>query len=160
MSKIVSKTAQSVQDILTAKGLKCRVVEFSSSTAIAVKAAHSIGCDVAQIVKSLIFKTALTQQPVLVLASGCNRVNEQAIEQQVGEQIIKADAEFTRNVTGFAIGGIPPIGHKTTIKHIYIDEDLLKLDNLWAAAGTPHTVFNIQTKDLLAIVNGKVISIK
>lgn len=160
MSKILSKTAQSVQDVLAAKGLKCRVVEFSSSTGIALKAAQSIGCDVAQIIKSLIFKTALTHQPVLVLASGCNRVNEQAIEQQVGEKIVKADAEFTRDVTGFAIGGIPPIGHKTAIKHIYIDEDLLKLDNLWGAAGTPHTVFNIQTKDLLAIVKGTVISIK
>jgi len=155
----LTRSAQSVQDVLTKKGFTCQVLVLSESTRTAVDAANTIGCDEAQIVKSLIFKTKLTEKPVLILASGPNRVNEQVIESHVGEKITKADAGFTREVTGFAIGGIPPVGHKHIIDHIFIDEDLLKFDNVWAAAGTPHAVFNLQSKDLLALTAGRVISI-
>ncbi len=160
MDNILAKSAQSVQNALAKKGLECKVVELSASARTAQDAATALGCEVAQIVKSLIFKTKDTHQPVLVLASGPNRVNEKVIESQVGEKIIKADADFTREVTGFAIGGIPPIGHKQQIEFIYIDEDLLNFESVWAAAGTPNAVFNFQAKALIEMTSGKVISIK
>jgi prolyl-tRNA editing enzyme YbaK/EbsC (Cys-tRNA(Pro) deacylase) len=159
MEKVLAKSAQSVQNVLAQKGLTCEIVEFPSSTRTAQEAADAIGCDVAQIVKSLIFKTKNTHKPVLVLASGPNRVHEATIESYVGEKIAKADAEFTREVTGFAIGGIPPVGHAQQIEHIFIDQDLLKHADLWAAAGTPHAVFRLSSKDLVSIVPGKVVSI-
>ena len=158
-NQTLTKSAQSVQDVLTSKGLTCQVLVLSESTRTAKDAANTIGCDEAQIVKSLIFKTKSTEKPVLVLASGPNRVNEQVIESHVAEKITKAHADFTREVTGFAIGGIPPVGHQQAIDHIFIDEDLLTFDTVWAAAGTPHAVFNLQSKDLLALTAGKVISI-
>lgn len=160
MNKFLTKSAQSVQDALSNNGLKCMVIELSSSAKTAQDAASSIGCSVAQIVKSLIFKTKQTNKPILILASGSNRVIEKVIESYVGESIVKADANFTRDVTGFAIGGIPPIGHKQVIDLIFIDEDLLKFDSVWAAAGTPNAVFNLLGKDLLAVTKGKVISMR
>lgn len=156
----LSKSAKSVQDTLSAKGVTCKVVELPSSTRTALDAANSIGCTVPQIVKSLIFKTKLSHKPVLVLASGPNRVNEKSIKAQVGENITKADADFTRDVTGFAIGGIPPLGHKQKIEHIFIDEDLLAFDELWAAAGTPNAVFSLKPDDLKSLTEGKVIDVK
>ncbi len=135
------------------------MLELPSSTRTAVDAAAAIGCDVSQILKSLIFKTKKTNKPVLVLASGPNRVNEKSIETALGEAIIKADADFTKDITGFAIGGIPPIGHKQKIDLVFIDEDLLKFDSVWAAAGTPNAVFNFQGKDLLSMTEGRIISI-
>lgn len=160
MTQILTKSAQSVQDALTSKGIECMVVELASSTRTAQDAAASIGCNVAQIVKSLIFKTKLTNRPVLILASGPNRVIEKVIESHINESITKADADFAREVTGFAIGGIPPIGHKQNIELIFIDEDLLSFDSVWAAAGTPNAVFNMQANDLVDMTNGKVISMK
>lgn len=158
-NQMLTRSAQSVQDVLTSKGLTCQVLVLSESTRTAVEAANTIGCEEPQIVKSLIFKTKSTEKAVLILASGPNRVNEQVIESHVGEKITKADADFIREVTGFAIGGIPPVGHKQIIDHIFIDEDLLKFDNVWAAAGTPHAVFNLQSKDLVVLTTGKIISI-
>jgi prolyl-tRNA editing enzyme YbaK/EbsC (Cys-tRNA(Pro) deacylase) len=160
MNEILAKSAESVQAALKQKGLACKVVVFSDSTRTAQDAASAIGCDVMQIVKSLIFKTKETHKPVLILASGSNRVSEKIIESYVNEKITKADAGFVREITGFAIGGIPPIGHKQKIDLIFIDEDLLQFDSLWAAAGTPNTVFNLQGKDLLDMTNGRVVSIK
>jgi prolyl-tRNA editing enzyme YbaK/EbsC (Cys-tRNA(Pro) deacylase) len=121
-NETLSKSAQSVQDVLTKKGISTRVVEMPASTRTAQDAANAIGCEVAQIVKSLIFCTKQTKKPILVLASGVNRVNEKAIEKHVGQEIGKADADFTREVTGFAIGGIPPGGQKQQIQPL-IDQD-------------------------------------
>lgn len=157
---MASKALKSLQNSLKSNGLDCKVVELVSSARTAQDAAQSIGCNVAQIAKSLIFKTTVTGQPVLILASGLNRVNEKVIESHIGEPIVKADADFTKEVTGFAIGGIPPIGHKQKIDFIFIDEDLMKLNSIWAAAGHTHAVFNIVPKQLLAVTAGKVISIK
>lgn len=159
MNKVLAKSAQNVQDVLTSRGLECDVIELSSSTRSAADAALTIGCEVSQIVKSLIFKTKLTCKPVLILVSGSNRVDENLIESCVGEKITKTDADFTKEVTGFAIGGIPPIGHKQKIEYIFIDEDLLKFDNVWAAAGTPNAVFNFKGGDLLSMTNGKPIAV-
>ena len=92
----------------------------------------------------------------MILASGPNKVDEKKIASHVGESVVKADAEFVRKVTGFAIGGIPPVGHTNPIDLIYIDQDLMALDEVWSAAGTPNTVFCIKSKELLRITNGKV----
>jgi prolyl-tRNA editing enzyme YbaK/EbsC (Cys-tRNA(Pro) deacylase) len=159
-NKILSKSAQSVQQALAEKGLIFEVVELAASTRTAMDAAETIGCNVAQIMKSLLFCTAKTRQPVLILASGVNRVNEQIIEQYLGERIIKADADFTREITGFAIGGVPPIGHKQVINRIFIDEDLLQHPILWAAAGTPNAVFSLSSGDIESLTHGKTIAIK
>ncbi|MBP9877377.1 MAG: YbaK/EbsC family protein [Alphaproteobacteria bacterium] len=159
MDHQLTKSAQSVQEALHNVGLSCKVVELSSSARTASDAAASVGCDIAQIVKSLIFKTKETARPVLILTSGSNRVDEKQIAQHLGEPIVKADADFTRDVTGFAIGGIPPIGHKNPIDLIFIDEDLMALDEIWAAAGTPNAVFCLKSRDLLAMTKGTVIDI-
>jgi prolyl-tRNA editing enzyme YbaK/EbsC (Cys-tRNA(Pro) deacylase) len=158
--KILSKSAQSVQDVLSQKGLPFEVVELAASTRTANDAAATIGCEVAQIIKSLLFRSAETNQPVLILASGVNRVNEKKIEKLMGEKIIKADADFTCEVTGFAIGGVPPVGHKKIINNIFIDEDLLKFEKLWAAAGTPNAVFSLRSLDISNLTDGKIVSIK
>ncbi len=155
----LTKSAQSVQNALVEQGLNCEVKELSASTRTAQDAADTIGCEVAQIVKSLIFKTKETHKPVLILASGPNRVDEKLIASYVGEHIIKADAGFAKEVTGFAIGGIPPVGHKQSIDCIFIDQSLLKYDNIWAAAGTPNAVFNMRVNDLVEITNGKVVAV-
>ncbi len=159
MNKSLAKSAHSVQEALQKAHLQCTVIELQSSTRTAVDAAKSIGCDVSHIVKSLIFKTKETNKPILVLASGVTRVNEKQLESLIGEAIMKADADFTRETTGFAIGGIPPIGHKNRIDFIFIDQDLLKFDELWAAAGTPHAVFSIRSKDLVSLTEGKVVQL-
>lgn len=157
--KPLSKSAQSVQDALSKQGLEFNVLELPSSTRTANEAAQTIGCEVAQIVKSLIFRTKQTKNPILVLASGINRVNEKTIAAQIGENIEKADADFTREITGFAIGGIPPIGHKQPLK-TFIDEDLIIHKDLWAAAGTPNAIFKLDSVVLQTLTNGKIISIK
>jgi len=153
------KSAVSVQEALDELGLECKVLELPNSTRTAQDAASAIGCNIAQIVKSLIFKTKNSGKPVLVLASGPNQVDIKTIEDSVGERITKADADFVREVTGFAIGGIPPIGHKNAIDFIYIDRDLLSLDEVWAAAGTPNAVFCIKSKDLFKVTSANIVSL-
>ncbi|WP_131782879.1 YbaK/EbsC family protein [Legionella gresilensis] len=155
----LTKSAQSVQNVLINKGLSSRVVELSESTRTAEEAASTIGCTVAQIVKSLIFKTKVTERPVLVLASGSNRVNEKIISTYIGEKITRAGPEYVRDKTGFAIGGVPPIGHKQPIDLIFIDKDLLNYEELWAAAGTPNAVFNLTGKNLCELTGGIILTI-
>lgn len=160
MKNVLNQNAQNVQNTLKKGGLDCQVVVLPESTRTAVEAAMAISCQEAQIVKSLIFKTKSTEQPVLVLASGPNRVDEKVIQNYVGEKITKADAKYTKDITGFTIGGIPPVGHKTAIDWLFIDEDLMKHESVWAAAGTPHAVFNIKSQDLVSLTKAKVISIQ
>lgn len=155
----LSKSAQRVQDALAKNSLDFKVLELPASTRTANEAAETIGCQVAQIIKSLIFKTKNTNKPILILASGLNRVNEKVIEGFLGEALTKADANFTKQVTGYAIGGIPPVGHKQVIE-TFIDEDLLNYEELWAAAGTPNAVFKLDSKDLVNLSHAKVVAIK
>lgn len=152
-------SAQKIQDELMSKGLDVQVVELPASTRTAVEAAAAIGCEVAQIAKSLIFRTKNTHRGILVIASGVNRVNEKIIAKEVGEEIVKADAEFTREKTGFAIGGIPPLGHKEKLE-TYIDKDLFNYPVIWAAAGTPHAVFSMDSVHLQRLTGGKLIVLK
>jgi len=128
------KRSASAQQALEVQGVDLRVIEFPDSTRTAVEAAQAVGCDVGQIVKSLIFKGKKT--PYLVLVSGANRVDEKKLRRIVGEKIGKADADFVRAHTGFAIGGVSPVGHKQPLQTV-IDGDLLPFGQFWAAAGTP-----------------------
>src|SRR5262245_33256135 len=135
MPKELSSNAQKVQNILKTLGFSCDVVELPDSTRTASEAAQAVGCRVEQIVKSLVFKGQRTNKPLLVVASGTNRVNEQRLGQLAGEPVDKADADFVRQRTGFVVGGVPPIGHTERLE-TFIDEDLLQYEELWAAAGT------------------------
>ena len=155
----LSHSAQKVQQALQAMNLPCQVVELPDSTRTAVEAAQAVGCEVAQIVKSLIFMGVESSHPILVVASGVNRVNETRLAFLAGEAIKKADAEFVRAQTGFAIGGIPPIGLANQIT-TFIDQDLLAYHAVWAAAGTPHAVFKLDPAFLKRMTGGTVTTIK
>jgi len=159
MTEELSASAKKVQQALDARGLRLQVVELPASTRTAVEAAQAVGCEVSQIIKSLVFKTKRSERPILVIASGSNRVNEKRIEALIGEPLGKADADFVREQTGFVIGGVPPVGHSQPIE-TFVDEDLLQFDVLWAAAGTPHAVFRLSSEELLQVSDGRVISIK
>ncbi len=155
----LSQSAQKVQTALQEMGLPCQVVELPGSTRTAVEAAQAVGCQVGQIVKSLIFKGAETNRPILVIASGPNRVDEARLAELATEPVKKADADFVRSSTGFAIGGVPPVGLSNPVL-TFIDEDLLQFTAVWAAAGTPHAVFQLDPADLQRITGGIVTSIK
>jgi prolyl-tRNA editing enzyme YbaK/EbsC (Cys-tRNA(Pro) deacylase) len=154
----LSASAQKVQRALEKLGLQLEVVELPGSTRTAVDAAQAIGCQVGQIVKSLVFKTQETQRPVLVTASGPNRVNEGRIGELLGESVGKADADFVRQHTGFAIGGVPPIGHDEALP-TFIDRDLMQYEHIWAAAGTPHAVFRLSPEALVDMTGGQVVQV-
>jgi prolyl-tRNA editing enzyme YbaK/EbsC (Cys-tRNA(Pro) deacylase) len=159
MSQKLSSSARKVQKALEELDMQLEVIELPGSTRTAVEAAQAIGCQVGQIVKSLIFKGKRSKQPVLVLASGPNRVSEKKIEALIGEPLGKANADFVRQHTGFAIGGVPPLGHSEKLR-TYIDQDLLQHTTIWAAAGTPHAVFQLKSQDLVNVTGGEVIDIK
>ncbi len=156
----ISSSAKKVQDALKSAGIEAKVVELPDSTRTAVEAAQAIGTTVAQIVKSLVFRGQSSGKAILIEASGINRVNEKAVAAILGEPIGKADADFVREQTGYAIGGIPPLGHAHEMGAVLIDGDLLQYDELWAAAGTPHAVFRLTPDELIKIAGGKVVSIK
>jgi prolyl-tRNA editing enzyme YbaK/EbsC (Cys-tRNA(Pro) deacylase) len=159
MSNNLSKSAEKVQVALNEFGFELNVIELTDSTRTAQEAANAIGCTVSQIAKSIIFKGKLSQKPILVVASGTNRINEKTVKEHVGEKLEKADAAFVLEHTGFVIGGIPPIGHKNSIITL-IDEDLMQYDEIWAAAGTPNAVFKLTPHILVQIAKGAVICIK
>ena len=121
-------------------------------------AAAAIGCEVAQIAKSLIFRGKPSERPILVIAAGTSRVDVKKVGTVVGEKIGRADADFVREKTGFAIGGVPPVGHATP-PVVVIDEALLSLDHIWAAAGTPNAVFQLRPADLPGLTGGTVATI-
>ena len=152
-------SAQKIQNTLRVLGSDYKVIEFTKSTRTAQEAADRVGCHLGQIVKSLIFKGRSTNKGILVLTSGLNRVDENKISQYAGESIGRADPEFVRTVTGFSIGGVPPVGHVQPME-TYIDEDLLQYTNVWAAAGTPNAVFQMPSSDLVRITNGKIVRVK
>lgn len=159
MSEPLSSSAQKVQDALTAKGFGAiEVVELPGSTRTAQEAADAIGCTVAQIAKSLIFRAKESGAPVLVIASGTNRVDTARIADLLGEPLGKADADFVRETTGFVIGGVPPVGHAQPLR-TFVDQDLQQYETIWAAAGTPHAVFKLTPDDLIAMTGGDVIQV-
>ena len=159
MASNLKKSAERVQTVLNEFGYELNVVEFSDSTRTAQEAANAIGCTVGQIAKSLIFKGKSSQKPILIIASGTNRVNEKLVKEYIGEKLEKADAEFVLEHTGFVIGGIPPVGHIKPIT-TFIDEDLMQYSEIWAAAGTPNAVFKLTPQILVEITKGSIIKVK
>jgi len=155
----LSPSAQKVQDTLKTLGFNNEVIESTVSSRTAAEAAERVGCDVGQIVKSLIFKGSGSVKAILVLTSGANRVDEKLIGSYSGEKVQRADPEFVRTVTGFAIGGVPPIGHLNPLE-TYIDDDLIEYSEIWAAAGTPNALFKLTPVDLQRMTHGKVIKVK
>ncbi len=151
-------SSQRVEQILQERNLKTEVIEFKELTRTAQEAATAIGCEIGRIAKTLIFKGKITGQPICIIASGLNRIDEKKVEQYIGEGIEKADAAYVLKETTFAIGGVAPIGFEFPIKPL-IDEDLMGYKELWAAAGTPHAVFRLSPEDLLRITQGKIVHI-
>jgi prolyl-tRNA editing enzyme YbaK/EbsC (Cys-tRNA(Pro) deacylase) len=159
MSEPLSPSAQKVQVALTTLGFPYEVIELPHTTRTAAEAAQAIGCKVEQIAKSLVFRGTLTNTPILVIASGPNRVNEKTIGEIFYEPVKIADADFVRDKTGFAIGGVPPLGHREKLE-TFIDEDLLQHEEIWAAAGNPNAVVKLNSDDLKKMTGGRVVSIK
>jgi prolyl-tRNA editing enzyme YbaK/EbsC (Cys-tRNA(Pro) deacylase) len=159
MSDALTPSAQKVQNALRDLGFSNQVVEHQMTTRTSAEAAQAIGCEVGQIAKSLVFQGKQTHRPLLVIASGSNRVNEKKIAPFISEPLGKADADYVRTHTGFVIGGVPPIGHLEKIE-IFIDQDLLQYDEIWAAAGNPNSVFKLTPAELVEMTRGRVVSIK
>ena len=150
----LSPAAARVQEALTVLGFGDRVVEFAQTTRSSAEAAAAIGCTVAQIAKSILFKGAASGAPIMVIASGVNRIDERKVAALIGEKLRKADPDFVRAATGFVIGGVPPVGHAHPIRKL-IDRDLLQFERIWAAAGTPNAVFGLTPAELLTLTGGE-----
>ncbi len=150
--------AKKIQKFLEEFWIKNEIREFSETTKTAADAAKALNCEIGQIAKSIVFESKISYEPVLVIASGCNRIDEKIISEHLGEGIEKADADFVREKTGFAIGGIPPFGHQQKIK-TFIDEDLLQHKMIWAAAGTHNAVFPLTPEELVKTTGGKVVKV-
>jgi prolyl-tRNA editing enzyme YbaK/EbsC (Cys-tRNA(Pro) deacylase) len=153
----LSKKSRLVQDHLLKFGLKVDIVEYSESTKTAQEAADAIGCELGQIVKSLVFRNN-KDQGLLFLVSGNNKLNVDKVGRELKIEIKKADADFVKKVTGFSIGGVPPVAHETHLE-TYIDQDLLAYNEVWAAAGMPFSVFRLESRMLQPLTNGKVIAV-
>jgi prolyl-tRNA editing enzyme YbaK/EbsC (Cys-tRNA(Pro) deacylase) len=149
MRKAEASAARSVQNVL---GPDYEVVEFDESTGTSAEAAAAIGCAVAQIAKSIVFRSR-GGSPVLVVASGVNRVDEKKVGALIGEKIDRADAHYVREMTGYAIGGVPPVGHRVSPK-VLLDADLNSFESIWAAAGTPNAVFRLTPLQLRSLTGG------
>jgi prolyl-tRNA editing enzyme YbaK/EbsC (Cys-tRNA(Pro) deacylase) len=154
----LSASAGKVQEAARAAGLAVTVIERAESTRTAEEAAAACGCAVAQIIKSLVFRGAETAKPYLMLVSGSNRLNEKGVAGVLGESLTRPDAAYVREVTGYAIGGIPPLGHATRMQ-VFIDKDLLAFDVVWAAAGTPRAVFAVSPGALADAIGARIITV-
>ena len=154
IARMKPASAPSALRVQAALGPRFAVLEFDAGTRTAADAAAAIGCTVAEIAKSLIFKAA-DGRPVLVIASDVNRIDEKKVRDLLGQKIGRADADFVREATGFAIGGVPPVGHATP-PIVLIDGDLQRFAFVWAAAGTPNAVFRIAQADLVRLTQGRV----
>ncbi len=155
----LSSSAQKVQDALKQLGYDYKVIESNESTRTALEAAERVGCKVGQIAKSLIFQGKSSGKAILILTSGANQVDVKRMKVHAEEKIGRADPAFVRERTGYAIGGIPPIGHLHPIE-TYVDEDLLQYEKIWAAAGTPNAIFEMDANQLKKMTGGKVIAVK
>ncbi|MCC6610697.1 MAG: YbaK/EbsC family protein [Burkholderiales bacterium] len=158
MAEQLPDAARRVQDALAAAGIPARVVQLPQSARTAIEAAAAIGCRVEQIAKSLVFRRADSNRPVLIVASGPNRVDERLAASHLNAPLAKADADFVRSTTGFAIGGVPPLGHDVPVETL-IDQDLLQFETVWAAAGTPHAVFPVDPRELVRATGGRVLAV-
>jgi prolyl-tRNA editing enzyme YbaK/EbsC (Cys-tRNA(Pro) deacylase) len=140
-------TALRTEQLLRVAGIDTRVVEFEQPTRTSAEAAAAIGCSVAEIAKSVVFRGAKSGQAIVVVASGDNRVSEAKVAVLLGEPLARADADFVRAATGYVIGGVAPLGHAQPVR-LLLDEDLRRFARIWAAAGTPFSVFPLTPEDL------------
>jgi prolyl-tRNA editing enzyme YbaK/EbsC (Cys-tRNA(Pro) deacylase) len=150
MKPATHPTALRTERLLREAGVDAAVVEFEQPTRTSAEAAAAIGCSVAEIAKSIVFRGRHSGQAVIVVASGENRVSEAKVAVQVGEALARADAEFVRAATGYAIGGVAPIGHTQAVK-LLLDTDLRRFETVWAAAGTPYSVFPLSPGQLRSL---------
>jgi prolyl-tRNA editing enzyme YbaK/EbsC (Cys-tRNA(Pro) deacylase) len=148
-----------VREALEERGFEARIVELDRTARSAAEAADALGVRVEQIVKSLVFRGTRTGRPVLVLAGGANRVDERKISDLFSEPAEMADAGYVREKTGFSIGGVPPLGHAEQ-PVTFVDEDLLREEEVWAAAGHTHAVFGLEPAELVNITGGQVAAVK
>jgi prolyl-tRNA editing enzyme YbaK/EbsC (Cys-tRNA(Pro) deacylase) len=154
----LSSSATRVQQALRERGLATAVRQVPDSTRTAREAATALGCEVGQIAKSLVFRGERSGEPVLVIASGADRVDERRLAKVIGEPVARADPEFVRARTGFGIGGVPPVGHAEPIRAL-IEERLLASEPIWAAAGTPHAVFPLTADELRRVTGAEVVAV-
>jgi prolyl-tRNA editing enzyme YbaK/EbsC (Cys-tRNA(Pro) deacylase) len=152
-------SARRVADALAAAGIDTTIVVLEQAARTSADAARAVGCDVGQIAKSLVFRLRDSGRAVLVIASGANRVDEARLGALLGEPVGRADADFVRAHTGFAIGGVAPLAHPAPLTTL-VDEDLLQWDVVWAAGGHPHTVFRLTPGELARIAGGRVAPVK
>jgi Cys-tRNA(Pro) deacylase len=153
----VKPAALKVQASLAALGLDRRVIELAVHARTSQQAADALGVAVGQIAKSLIF--TVNGRPLLVVASGANRVDEAALAALAGGAVRRADPETVKQATGYAIGGVPPVGHATALP-TYIDRDLLQHELIYAAAGVPECVFPLSPDELVQSTRGRVVDVK
>ena len=158
MTEPLSQSAARFQEAITGLGFAGRVVQLETTTRTARDAAQAIGCGVGQICKSLLFQGELSGEPVLVIASGANRVDENQIGEIVAEPVGMAQADYVRERSGYAIGGVPPFGHPVRLRTI-VDADLLQYPTVWAAAGHPRAVFELNPTDLVRVSEGQVAAV-
>lgn len=158
MSAKKSSSMRRVREALDNSGLSFEVVELPQSTRTAQEAADAVGCELGQIVKSLVFRGEASDRPYLVLVSGPNRADVARLRKHVGEAVEMADADFVRAQTGFSIGGVAPVGLLRPVETL-IDEDLLAYDEIWAAAGTPSSVFRLDPRMLERLSDGRVVAV-
>ncbi|WP_448547495.1 YbaK/EbsC family protein [Thalassotalea fusca] len=154
MSNDLKTSSQKVQAFLNQHGQEFNVQQMPDSTRTAVDAANAIGCTVDQIAKSLIFKNQASGEAVLIVASGTNMVCMDKVKASTGITLEKADAAFVRDKVGYAIGGVPPVAHNEQVTTL-LDAELQQHDTIWAAAGTPNSVFKLAPQDLNLLTNGK-----
>lgn len=152
-------TARRIQQLLAERGVDSTVVEFEQPTRTSTEAAAAIGCTVAEIAKSIVFRGKQTGQAVLVVASGDNRVCEHKVAALVGEKLGRADADFVRATTGYAIGGVAPLGHTQPVR-LLLDHDLQRFERIWAAGGTPYSVFPLRPTELQALTGSDWLDIR
>jgi Cys-tRNA(Pro) deacylase len=152
----MSDAARRVADALAAAGVEAEVRSYAESTRMADEAAAAVGANVGQIVKSLVFLA--DGRPILALVSGANRLDTAKLAQIAGAKITRADADAVRSATGYAIGGVPPVGLATVLP-VYCDRDLMRYAEVWAAAGTPHAVFSIAPETLTRITHAEIVDL-
>ncbi len=147
-----------MRDALGRAGLAGEIVELPGAARTARAAADFLGCQVGQIANSLVFRAQASDRAILVMSSGAKRVDIARLAGLVGEPVGKADADFVRSRTGFAIGGVAPVGHTSELEK-FVDRSLAVYDAIWAAAGHPHTVFRLTYAQLLAITGGAAVDV-
>ncbi len=161
----VKESSRKVADALAAAGIETEIIEFAESTRTADEAAAAVGTTVGRIVKSLVFTAGNSggggedgDEPILILVSGDNRLDTAKLAAHLGRPVRRADADLVRAATGFAIGGVPPLGHARPLP-VYVDQDLMDYDTVYAAAGTPNSVFPIAPADLRRVTGGTVLDL-